>query len=487
MRFARHLMFHLTAIALCLAATPLLANPPYLGVVTQDSVEVRAGAGQSYYVVGTLPKGTVVEVEEVFYDWSKIRPTRGMYSYVSRAWVDAQGDGSVGVINRNQTEIKAGAELGHEESYRTQQLLDKGDRVRIIGEERSFYKIEPPRDSYVYLPPDSVRQATAQESANAQTTRQDPAPAPDPDPDPTPTPDPAPDPAPAPDPSPIPDPPGPEPTPDPVPDPDPTPDPEPDPAPDPDPPTPPAPDPDPDPLPIPDPGPDPMQDDPADIRAALDEPSVPLTDDSPATQPTAAVTPPTATVDLAGMSADLEPVETPAVSEALRAVELEVLPLFRLPATDQPIGAMIAQYENVRDTAELPKSDRLIIERRLVALKRNQRVAEAMQRVQSARAEAKRVQDTSQDAPVSDVPGRYDAIGILTPSTVFNGQNLPRLYRLTDPSSRRTLAYVEPTPDLELADKLGQLLGVVGETHYDPALTLSVIRPRRVFQLQRAE
>jgi hypothetical protein len=74
----------------------------------------------------------------------------------------------------------------------------------------------------------------------------------------------------------------------------------------------------------------------------------------------------------------------------------------------------------------------------------------------------------------------YTAVGRLTSSSIYDGTRLPRLLRLLDPATGRTIAYLEPSERFSLLTMLDQLIGVVGEKSYDGGLRLNVIRPRRI-------
>lgn len=79
----------------------------------------------------------------------------------------------------------------------------------------------------------------------------------------------------------------------------------------------------------------------------------------------------------------------------------------------------------------------------------------------------------------------YDAIGRLTASTIYDGQRLPRMLRLQEPGTGRTLAYISPERDdeeyaVDLFELIGQWVGIVGEKEYDPALRLNILTPRRI-------
>jgi hypothetical protein len=60
---------------------------------------------------------------------------------------------------------------------------------------------------------------------------------------------------------------------------------------------------------------------------------------------------------------------------------------------------------------------------------------------------------------------------------VYDGQRLPELYRICDPMTSATIAYVEPNADIAMAPMIGTLVGVKGGKQFDPALRLTVISP----------
>jgi SH3-like domain-containing protein len=74
----------------------------------------------------------------------------------------------------------------------------------------------------------------------------------------------------------------------------------------------------------------------------------------------------------------------------------------------------------------------------------------------------------------------YTVVGILNASLVYDGQRLPLLYRIQDPSTGQTVAYVAPGPGFQLSTMLGNLLGVRGEKAYDDALRVDVVAPRTI-------
>lgn len=74
----------------------------------------------------------------------------------------------------------------------------------------------------------------------------------------------------------------------------------------------------------------------------------------------------------------------------------------------------------------------------------------------------------------------YAAVGRLAASTVYDGQRLPKLFRIQDASTGRTIAYLRLDDEFHLAEMLGQLVGIVGKKTYDNGLRLNVIEPKRI-------
>ncbi len=76
--------------------------------------------------------------------------------------------------------------------------------------------------------------------------------------------------------------------------------------------------------------------------------------------------------------------------------------------------------------------------------------------------------------------GPYLAAGRLDASTIYDGQRLPKLLRIRDPKTGRTIAYVQPDERFDLAGLLGRDVGVMGEWAEDPGLRVTMIVPRRI-------
>ena len=167
---------------------------------------------------------------------------------------------------------------------------------------------------------------------------------------------------------------------------------------------------------------------------------------------------------------------TPAPFGRLRDLDTRMLPLFLKPLEQQPIDRMIEAYERLLQDQSLPEDDRQIVARRLAALRHNQHWAEALRPITEAK-----MQIEPTESPVQTQPTvRYGAVGKLVASRVYDGQRLPRMFRLVDPLSHRTIAYVEPGGPIQAHKVLGRIVGIVGDQQYDAALKLHVILVSRV-------
>lgn len=415
----------LMAFVLVSPGRALAQEVPFTGIVNQSQTDVRAGAADRFYRVGELDRGQLVKVNEVISGWNKVVPPQGVYSYISKAFVDAKGDGSVGVVNTDASKVYAADVNGPAGSYRVQVLLNEGDGVQIVVEEGSHYKIVAPVGAYVYLPPGSIRRALAMEAAVAE----EPAPAqPQPsesvDPEPAPKPDPLAEPV--------------------------------------------------------------VVETPAPTAApsipAQPKPTVATID--PATDSTSAPADDTSVQTLTDLLDGAMIAQTQPAVQAVTLIELEreMASLFTLDIEEQPLDEMISKYQVIQDDPDLSTSDRQIVEARLAVLHHNKQIAEGLAAITEARQSIKFEDQAPPQAPQVD----YDATGRLLASSVYDGKTLPRMYRLVDPATGRAVAYLRPTDTVNTTQYLGQLVGVKGPRADDPTLKLRIIQVKQIDVLEPA-
>jgi hypothetical protein len=136
---------------------PEVANSKYQieGVVNADAVYVRSGPGEGYYSTQQLAKGASVTVVGIKFNWLKILPPDGSFSYVGAVFVDQSADGHTGKINRNDVNVRAGS-LVNPMKTTVQTRLSKDDAIEIIGKEEEYLKVKPPEGAYLYINKDFV-------------------------------------------------------------------------------------------------------------------------------------------------------------------------------------------------------------------------------------------------------------------------------------------------------------------------------------------
>ncbi|MGQ0629264.1 MAG: SH3 domain-containing protein [Phycisphaerales bacterium] len=76
----------------------------------------------------------------------------------------------------------------------------------------------------------------------------------------------------------------------------------------------------------------------------------------------------------------------------------------------------------------------------------------------------------------------YTAIGRLTTSAVYDGERLPKLYRIIspEPGTPRTIGYLLPDAAMDLDSKIGRVVGIVGDSKMDDSLRATVLKATRV-------
>ena len=398
-----------------------------------EKIMVYAGPGYTYYPVGEIAEGTVVQVVQVDFNWVMIKPPAGVYSYISQAFVYVRGDGRTGTVNKDNANVYAAHVRGPGESWRRHAALKKDTVVTIAGEEGSFYKIVPPPSGHVYLEPGAWRRIEG-EPAPEPEPRVEPEPEPEPEPVPAVEPQPDPDPAITIDPEPVVL-------------------------------VPPTPDPVVTPEPTIDPAPTIVLDD-DDDDAESGEPIVsvdPIIEPEPTT------------------GADPTPVVTPAaISGSVAEAEARFAEAQTLALEDRPNAELLATYRTLAADTALAGVDRRIVAARVRQLERDSAIAEALREIHAIQQRIDEEPIISASQAEIDQPPRYDAVGQLVASTVYDGRTLPRLYRLVDPASMRTIGYVRPSADVDPSQSLGQVVGLVGQARYDAGLKLRVIDVQRI-------
>ena len=127
---------------------------PYIAKITGDDVHIRSGSGTNYYSCGKLNKADRVKVVGSRPSWSQIVPPVGIFSWISKQYVKISADDpTVGIVTGNAVRVRAGSVDGNPlHSTTPHTRLNKGDTVKLMGEEKNdYYKIVPPDGAYLWV------------------------------------------------------------------------------------------------------------------------------------------------------------------------------------------------------------------------------------------------------------------------------------------------------------------------------------------------
>lgn len=127
---------------------------PYFAEITADSVNIRSGPGTNYYSCGKLNRADRVKVVGHRFGWSCIVPPEGCFSWISKQYIEVdKNDSSIGIVTGDGVRVYAGSdELKPMHSTTQHFKLNKGDKVKLLGEEKDdYYKIAPPSGAYLWV------------------------------------------------------------------------------------------------------------------------------------------------------------------------------------------------------------------------------------------------------------------------------------------------------------------------------------------------
>ena len=425
-------------------AVPLYADEPAMpdvetaknsfpGIVNANAVYVRCGPAESYYPTMRLDKGTKVTVVGIRMDWLKIVPPEGSFCYVAKAFVEKRGDGSVGRINKDSVNVRAGSALNNLKVVPLCQLT-QGQDVQIIGEQEEYFKITPPDKAFLYVNKQFVEpDPTATPKPIEQVAVRPPAPV-----DPTP---PAVVPGPA---------------------------------------------------EVTQPSPRPVPGGTTGENSGTSQP--PVAGGNPPVMPPATGgnevgsttipatvaqgTAPAGTVP--GVVPTTNPAEAQAQAEQLfDKTETEFAASSGKPVEQQPITEMTKAYEQLANSNSLAPTLHRVIDSRLSTLKLRADAADQISQTRAVQASLKQratalhaEQQELEDRLVQTGISTFAAVGTLQPSSLQLGSQT--LYRLTDPANGRTVVYLR-SGDGKLLSYLGKFIGVKGEVATESGLSLKVI------------
>lgn len=472
-----------------------VSTQPFIGEITGDRVYVRSGPGTSFYEIGQLSKGDVVNIVGQRQGWYRISPPTGTFCYLAKELVEVGGDGKIGTVKAEFANVRAASSLSPNSDYAVLTVIRRGTAVNILGATERYYRITPPEKAFMYVSPQFVRQTTAAQytpPAIKAPAIETPAPTagvvippPPPTAKPVPTTSAAPAAAPSETPAVVPG----------------------------------------EANLIPVPAPKVIQETttPAPEPQAAAPVAVPLPSEKIHREPVVVVTPPegektTSTtvvedvpnpvppVSLApapATTAPTTPIAVKPVEKKPKVVVVAPEPTVKLnrdayatfndlnkrtqeelqkPLMERQLGGLLAEYKNLLAQPNLPTSVKTVTEARIGVIERIQKVQDLARETSDGNNAALNAQrqalqqqwsETEKKIEEYERTGPYLAEGKLQTSTALKNK-----YVLVNPTTGRVVAYVDPNAPIELAPLIGQYVGIRGLYEQAEGLDIRVIKVR---------
>lgn len=416
----------------------------YSAVVTADLAPIHCGNGASFYRVGEVPKGSILTVDGEDGTWARVH-----YPATVNAWVKADEvsyDAATKTAKLTKaSSLRALSTLGPRSSWQTllpaAKQLSAGTSLKVISELNAAdgsakgFKVVAPDGARGYVQKSLLRRASADE-----LTKSKPA------------------------------------------------------------------------APASEPKPETKVDTKPETKPAgesLADPMTPVTDASKPATPAPQGNPgEPAVLDQhagapAGPGTDVQPKPAddgkPALPEPPKTTPVETKPVVRLDhieeafariqkqgGSDAEIQALIDEINATKeqlasDPNEQPRVKQLEVRKAVLQTRLDQHAAvRKLQDVTSnAQSESSKV---ITNVELARRGGVYSFLGRLETSSIYDGKNLPQLFRVvsTGDNPGSTLGYLKPDATNDLAGKVGQIIGVIGEGVMDTTLKVKLIKPSRV-------
>lgn len=409
-------------------AAPQVENAKFqlVGEINTNQIAVYSGPSNSFYPTMKLKKTDKVTVVGKKGEWLKILPPEGSFSYVPQVYVTRRGEGKVGRVN-SPLNVRAGSSLNGMKTT-VQTKLDPDQDVTILGEDDEYFKIAPPEGAYLYVnaqyvTPTKVTGQTTLAKAGGGTGADAKA-----------TPDVSPEPG----------------------------------------------------------SPTAPAGHAQDSTGSDEKPIVSTTPDKPTKVAAAGGATTTQPGDTDSQSDG--PASRPAVAsvtEEFQKAEAEWQAAGQQNILEQPVEKLLERYTALQKTGGLTGMNKRVVDARVTALKmradaKTQMVAfrksqdEMAQKTQALKAEQQEIGDRLKQTQVA----LYAAVGTLRVSSLQQGQTT--LYRLTDPGTGRTVAYIKSN-DPKYAGLLNQFIGVRGDLVTDERLKIKTITPTEAEAVEQSK
>jgi hypothetical protein len=183
-----------------------------------------------------------------------------------------------------------------------------------------------------------------------------------------------------------------------------------------------------------------------------------------------------------------ERAQTPDYAATAQSLEPIFQRVYKQPVQTSEIDELVAQYEAVIGTVPADEARlKARLQQRLDLLRVRVDYRGTLERMQQERAQIDQgTIKLNQELEAWSKARVYTIVGQLTASTVYDGDQLPQMYRVVSVggASPRTLGYIRKSSEHDLDKLLNQVVGIIGETSMDRSLMLNLITPVRIDPLR---
>ena len=120
---------------------------PVYATVLEDQVNIRAGQGLNFEVLGQLNQAAQVVVRGQGYGWYKIKLPREALCFVHSDYINE------GIVEVDKLRVRAGCGT----NFNVLGMLRKGDTVDIVEERDDWVKIRPPKGCNGWIKKDYLK------------------------------------------------------------------------------------------------------------------------------------------------------------------------------------------------------------------------------------------------------------------------------------------------------------------------------------------
>ena len=136
----------LVFVFLSLSSLAIAEEFPFLGEVTGEGVNIRAGQSSSFEKIGQLKTGDQVVVLAKDYGWYKIKLPLDVKAYINSKFIQ-ELDEKTGEVTGERVNIRSG--IGGDFPVLGQ--ADKGQYVHIVKKSEDWYQVAPPDQSFGWI------------------------------------------------------------------------------------------------------------------------------------------------------------------------------------------------------------------------------------------------------------------------------------------------------------------------------------------------